>query len=228
MIIFCLQSFGIGDVIFTQTLVRNIANGDRILWGVEEIFVDQLNRAYPDITFIDKRLVNVDYDRKDDYVINGMRVLPIRWADVILKVPYSQCMSAKYSLYGQKWEEWTHMAGWCRYPEKEKELYRKLGLEGVENYTLVNRFFGSNSQFAADIPVRGIEMCTMEGYSLFDWGYTIQNASAIHSASTSIIFLLECMNLKVKEVHLYTRKPICDHFNDVQYLLQKHDYVLHA
>lgn len=228
MIIYPLQAFGMGDVIFTQTLVRKLARlGDKILWGVESHFVDGLNRAYPDILFIDKSLINVDYNRRDDYVINGMRVLPIRWSDVNLKVPYTQCMSAKYESFGQKFETWRELAMWKRDAVKEDRLFQQLGLQGLE-YTFVNRFFGSNSQFAAQINVKGVEMCTLPGYSLFDWIRVIENASEIHTVSSSIIYLLELIVVKAHEVHLYMRKPIEHNFDNVIYLLKNQNYKLHV
>jgi|SRR6185436_10236719 len=237
MIIFPLQSFGVGDVIFTQSLVRKIANGNKVLWGVESHFVDGLNRAYDGITFIDKKLINVDYNRRDDYVINGMRVLPIRWSDANLKVPYNQCMRAKYDAYNEDWRTWKEHAMWNR----DKEMETKLGIKnGIwENdydrdfgeYNLVNTIFGSESQLQVPIEVNNgllnIQMKTIEGFSLFDWAGIIEQANEIHTVSTSIIYLLELLDLKAKEVHLYTRKPIEPTFDNISYILEKHNYILH-
>ena len=228
MIIYPLQAFGIGDVIFTQTLVRKIANGRKILWGVDIHFVEGLNKAYPDIMFVDKNAMNINYDRKDDYILNGMRILPIRWANEILQVPYTQCMSSKYALYKQDWKTWTKQAMWKRDTAREDELFEKLGLVEGESYKLINRFFGSSSQHVAGIDHRGTEMCQMQGFSLFDWAKVIENATEIHSVSTSIIYLLELLSLKSKEVHLYLRLPICSHFNDVSYILERQNYFLHV
>ena len=226
-----IQYFGLGDVIFEQTAVRRIAGEDKIIWPVESQYIEGLSRAYPDIIFLDKDFMTIDYNRKDDYIIGGIRVIPFRWADQILGLPYTECMSSKYTLVGQDWKTWKEKAMWARYTARENSLYEYLGLHGVQEYTLINRFWGSNSQFCAAIPPQQgfvVEMGSIRGYSLFDWQKVIQNATHIHTASTSILYILEMLELKAKEVHLYSRKPIEPHFDNVSYLFERHKYVLHV
>ena len=231
MILIPLQTFGIGDVIFTQTLVRSLAKeGDKILWPVESHFVEGLNRAYPDITFIDKRFVDVDYNDPTDRMIGECRILPIRFADQILNVPYSQCMSSKYVLYNMDWIDWKEKAQWILDLDNIEELYGELDLQPNEEYILVNKYFGSDSQLVApikiDSPIRQIEMRTIPGFSLFDWAAIICGASIIHTVSTSIFYILEVLSLKAKEIHLYVRKPIETDFRNIDYLFTK-NYILH-
>src|ERR1051326_174204 len=110
-----LQSFGLGDVIFCQTIVNKwISEGDSIVWGVFPQFIDQLNRAYPHIAFVDWQTLPIDYERKDEHDSNGYRVVPLRWADTILKVPYTECMKAKYMLFDMDWRIWQDHAMWQR------------------------------------------------------------------------------------------------------------------
>lgn len=230
MVIIPLQPFGIGDIIFTQTLVRTIANGNPILWPVFPQFVDQLNRAYPDVAFVNWLDCKVDYDCKEQREImhNGAPavLLPIRWADSILKVPYSQCMRAKYDLYGLDYREWKRDAMWVRSEDKDLRAIKP------GEYNFVNNNFGSDAALHTYIiTTNGLPNVFMEvlpEYSLFDWSRLIVNATEIHTVSTSIIYLLEMLDLKAKEVHLYPRKPIEQDFRNVEYLLQKHKYVLHA
>lgn len=232
MILVPLQTFGLGDCLYCQTLVKKLAkSGDKILWPVESHFAEGLNRAYPDVTFIDKRHVNFNFDRMEDFVDGECRILPIRWADQILRVPYTQCMSSKYTLYNLDWMDWREQAGWVHDIKKQKELSKLLGLNFGGEYTLVNKFFGSNSQYSADIhPIDGlfqVEMRTIPGFSLFDWSHIIANATNIHTVSTSIIYILEMLNIEAKEVHLYVRKPIETDFRNIDYLLQRHKYIYH-
>src|ERR1700748_610570 len=141
MIYFPLQAFGIGDIIYCNTLVRKLAGDNKILWGCEGHFTDGLNRAYRDITFIDKSMMNIDYNRRDDYILNGVRVLPLRWSDINAGVPYSKCMSQKYANYGLDYNIWPDQAMWNRDLNKEAELMHLLGIEEETEFTLVNRFF---------------------------------------------------------------------------------------
>lgn len=227
-----MQYFGLGDVIFEQTLVR--AFNEPVLWGVQSNFIEGLQRAYPDITFIDTRLLNIDWNRKSEYEISGAKVLPLRWADQMLGLPYLQCMAAKYLLYGMAWEGWKDQAMWIRDTKKEMELSVLLASRHNINgqYNLVNTTFGSDSQLQIPIIVNNglptIHMRTIDGFSLFDWAYIIEHAATIHTVSTSIIYLLELLKLKASEIHLYPRKPHEQDFRNVDYLLTSHEYIKHG
>ena len=231
MIIVPNQFFGIGDVIWEQTLVRSLAGNNKILWPVMPQFVEGLNRAYPDdMTFIDYNLLKLDYDRKDHYVAGDMSVLPLRWADHLLKVPYSDCMKSKYMMYGMDWEMWDDNAMWFQDSNKENELFQILGCE-PRCYQLVNVNFGSDSVHKINIPTHNmlpvVEMRTIPGFSLFDWTKVICNAAEIHTVSTSIIYMLEQLNILAKEVHLYPRKPHEHDFRNIEYIIKRHKYIKH-
>lgn len=231
MTIVPIQFFGLGDIIFEQTAVRFYAGDNPILWPVEPQYLDGLKRAYPDIEFVDKRSVNFDWERKEVWQEDGKMFLPLRWADQILKLPYTECMKSKYTILGLHWWKWQEKAMWHRDSAKEEELFNRFGLEDGVEYTLINRFFGNVSQLQADIEMpigRVVIMYSIPGYSLFDWAKVIENATHIHAASSSIIYLTEMLKLKAREVHLYARKPVEPHFDNVSYLLRSHEYVLHV
>lgn len=232
MVIIPNQYFGQGDIIFTQTLVRNIADGRHILWPVLPHFIDGLKRAYPDIEWVGYGSVDVDHERKEQYEMNigkwgKCTILPIRFADQLLNVPYKQCMRAKYDLYGMDWKTWKDKAMWVRDSLIESRLATHMGVHGKSNYTLINRHFGSASQFKAKIPYSGVEMTTINPFSLFDWVSLIEHASDIHTVSTSIIYLLEMLELTAPEVHLYIRKPLEHNFENIDYILERHKYLKH-
>lgn len=228
------QPFGIGDVIFCQTLVNKIANGNPILWPVWPQFVDQLNRAYPHIRFVDYRTAGFDHNRKDHY--EGVHAeygafvqLPLRWADHILKVPYNDCMRAKYDLYGLDFETWRECAMWQARPSEGRLMANTLPFLDSEDYTLVNRMFGSEMKHTVPIPKfpNELTMYPMYGYSMFDWAHNIEQASAIHTVNTSIIYLLEMLELKAPEIHLYQRPIAGQTFDNIKYILKRHKYVFH-
>lgn len=222
-----IQYFGTGDVIWSQTLVHNLAKGGLIIWPVEPSMVEGLNRAYPLVFFVDRTQFNIDYNNREDYVKDGVRYVPLRWADTNAKVPYRECMMEKYRTHNMDYHIWKQQAMWVRDREKENSLYKHLGLHDGEEYTLVNRFFGTHSQLISPIEERGVEMCTIPGYSIFDWAKVICNASQIHTVSTSILFMLELLELKAPEIHLYRRAPMESDFSTIEYILQKHKYILH-
>ncbi len=230
MIVVPIQAWGLGDIIFEQTAVHKLAKGSPVLWPVQKSFVEGLQRAYPHISFVDADTVWIDYDRKDDYIKNNMRFIPFRWCDTNMQVPYSRCMEVKYTYFGLDYTTWKEKAMWTRYRGKEQELYDLLGC-GIDGYNLVNMTFGSQSQLKVPIPIdnhmRTIEMKTIEGFSLFDWAAVIEGATTIHTVSTSIIFLLEQLDLWATEVHLYPRRPIEVDFRTIDYILERHKYVRH-
>jgi len=237
-IIMPMQYFGLGDVIFEQTLIRSLMSpDDKVIWGVEPAFVEGLNRAYPDFIFIDYRMLNIDYERHDarEITVNGVTIYPFRWADCMLEVPYRQCMMSKYMLYDMDWQRWKEKAMWRRDYKKENELFAQLGLHdcGVrgDKFNLINRYFKTDSSGVADINVNNgninVEMKIMDGYSLFDWAGVIERASEIHTVSTSIIYLIEQLKIKAPVVDLYLRKGQESDFANTEYLLQTHKYIKH-
>lgn len=240
MVIYPLQYFGIGDIIFTQTLVRKIADGNPIVWGVLPQFIEGLQRAYPDIAWIDYRKTGLDYNCREDKIIGDKRIVPIRWNVEILKVPYTQCMSSKYELYGLDWRTWKEAAMWKGSFEMEFALMHNRLHDKIDKHTpfiyaeynVVNRTFGSNNQFHVHIDVNNglpnIEMQPIPAYSLFDWALLLQGANEIHTVSTSIIYLLELLDLPKKpDIHIYLRSPQETNHKNYEYLLQSHNYILH-
>lgn len=240
MILIPQQFFGAGDAIFIQSLLKQLCEpGDRIIYPILGHQVEGFSRAYPDVTFIDYKLMNIDFEKRTEVKTPYYRILPIRFADQILNLPYTQCMSAKYQLYGLDWHSWRHVM-YERSKMREETLKEimlnkihaqamQLGQEEYQ-YNLISPYFGSGSQYHLDIePDNGLPnvvMSSIPGYSLFDWSLLIENATNIYAASSSILYLLELLTLKAQEIHLFARKPIEPHFLNVNYLFTK-PYILH-
>lgn len=222
----------LGDAIWSQTLIRELSNGKPIIWGIESQFVQGLQRAYPDIFWIDVKSLNQEYQKfKLDVIIGGCRVIPIGHSNEIMKVPYSQVMSSKYAMYGLDFNTWRNTM-YERDLNREEKLYTdELGLKYGEKYNLINNRFRSDDSGIVNIEInngfKNIYMQNIKGYSLFDWSYVIENATEIHTVSTSILFVLELLELKASEVHLYARKPDEKDFKNVDYIFTK-NYKLHT
>lgn len=227
-----IQRWGIGDAIMSMSAIRSL--GDKILWPVMSDYVDGCNAAYPDITFIDWKLINIDFNRKDKYSIGGWEAIPLAWQDA----PLSWAMKNKYLYFGLPWEKWKDNAYYTRDIKKEKELSQWLGIKEGESYNLINNKFGTNlnsNSVAAystyfPIPENGLKNIIMDivsGYSLFDWSRIIESAENIFTVSTSLLFLIELLSLQAKEIHLYPRIPDEKDFRNVDYLFTK-PYILHT
>jgi hypothetical protein len=226
------QFFGIGDVVFSMGAIRHF--DDKVLWPVLPEYVEGLNRAYPDVTFVDYTLLKIDYERKDRYLLNGADVIPLRWQDS----PLTRCMALKFEYFGLDWRDWKTGAMWKRDYEKESALLAHLNITDGDEFALINVNFGcwskaglksgsSKAYVGVSTSLRQVTLDFIPGFSLFDWAGVIERASYIASVSTSLLYLLELLELKASEVHLFPRLPYETNFANVSYIFTK-TYILHA
>ena len=68
-------------------------------------------------------------------------------------------------------------------------------------------------------------MRSIPGFSLFDWSLVIEKATEIHTVGTSINYLIELLEIEGKEVVLYKRLPDENHYENYDYILEKHSYI---
>jgi len=228
-----IQRFGIGDVIHQMTAIRSLK--DKILWPVLSEYVEGLNRAYPDIMFVDYQKFDLNYNIKERGRVNGFEILPMAWQDSPLK----NCMDNKYRYLGRDPKTWKDNAHWCRDSKKEVELFNKLGLTFDEPFNLVNVKFGcwkghndlkpginSITEPVINNGLRNVEMTIMPEFSIFDWTLVIQKATFIFTVSSSHIYLFELLKMEAKEIHIYIRRPNESSHENYAYLLQSHNYIL--
>jgi hypothetical protein len=64
----------------------------------------------------------------------------------------------------------------------------------------------------------------IDGYTLLDWAGIIEKAETIHTVNTSLLYMLETLNV-TDQLHLYTRNNGRD-FQQTEYLRSK-KYQLH-
>ena len=230
MAVIVLQPHGLGDHIFCQSLVNQIADLEHIVWPVLPHFIDGLKRAYSEINWIPVGSLSPNVENcRIDTVINGNRILPIRWADSITKVKYKDCMRSKYDLYGLDWNTWKDFTFKKDSERAIKLFYEVLGLSDGEQFRLINKRFTSNESKSVKIPesskIRNIEMITIPGFSLFDWYLVIEKATEIHTVGTSINYIIELLEIEAKNVFLYKRLPDENHFQNYDYILKRHSYI---
>lgn len=221
-----VQPFGLGDIIFAQTLVRSMGYSD-ITWPVVDAYVNDCNRAYPDIKFIPLSQSPVDLNSRQDSEKNGYRILPIRFSDSIQGVPYCEVMPAKYQMYQKKWEFWRNKAMWLRDRKREQALFDLVTPKG--EYAVVNTRFGWQGDKRIHIPelpeIELVQIRDIPGYSLFDWAMVLERASVIHTVSTSILFILDM--LETSEVHVYIRRPNEANHDNYSFIFTDEKYVYH-
>lgn len=229
MVIAPLQSFGIGDVMFTMPIFQEmIQEGHQVLWGVEPQFLS-IAKHFPNVNFVHKDVTGFDYRRKDEYIIHNTKIIPLRFTDSILNVDYKDCMASKYWYFGKDYNEWRKLV-WERDWENEEKLFVHLGLKVGEQFNLINRNFRMNSLGQAEINVdnglKNVEMAAIDGFSLLDWSGIIEQATNIHTVSTATFYMMEILDLTADEINLYRRLPDEKDFKNIEYLFTKR-YILH-
>lgn len=224
------QPFGLGDVIWAQTIAHEfIKGGYKILWPVDA-GAEFLNRAYPEITFIDRKMVSIDLDCRDFKENDGVRYLPLRYAEFLMDRPYKFHMVSKYDFLGLNWHRWREHAMPVRDKTKERMLMNAIGVNG-DPYVLMQTKYGEGGKFNIEEAKNNTGMKTIildyiPGFSLFDWCGVIENATQIHAVSTSTLYLFELLELKATQIHLYPRKPLEQNFEYTEFLMTK-PYILH-
>lgn len=219
------QYFGIGDIIFSMSALRSL--NKKVLWPVMSHYVEGCNRAYPDITFIDWKLLNLDYEIRHRYTVGDLDVIPLRFTDS----PVKDCMKNKYGYFNLKWEDWMENAEYERDRYKEVQLfYTVLGLTNGEEFNLISETFQAdfhgNKKIALDNGLKNIYLKQIPGYSLFDWALVIEKATNIHVVSSSIIYLLELLKPQAKEIKIYKREPRERTHENYDYILTSREYIL--
>jgi hypothetical protein len=208
-------------------LIR-LKDGYRVIFETAPEYIDGLNRAYPEMTFMSGVCAP---GIREEYEKDGKKVLPLRFSDSLCGTPYKDCMKTKYWLFDKVWQYWKLRAMWVRDHQKEADLfYNVLGLKDDEKYRLINLNYKGNKKIQPSPEIvssmENIYMETIPGYSLFDWAMVIERATEIRTVSTSIIYLLELLNIGEIPVHIFVREPDEKDHSYYDYLLTKPNYIL--
>lgn len=201
------QFRGLGDILFLIPLVRALMEeGNIVMWPIVSEYMS-IAKHFPDIPFVNKdKFPLLPYESRQIVDTIYGRWLPYRFAIEIMGRGMKDCMRAKYELYGHNHEMWRSLV-WKRDWDAERRLERVLNLPS--EYVLVNPYFGEASRcmqirpdIKTNLPI--ITMKTIEGFSLIDWCGIIERASEIHTANTSLNYLIELMSIDAP-VYVYQR-----------------------
>lgn len=214
------QFFGLGDILFIIPLVRKWqANGDKVLFPICKEYLS-IQRQFPDIKFVDKHSLHINYDCRIRFQWKEWWVEPLRWAD-LHKPPPANCMRAKYDMYGEDFMMWRSLY-WQRDKEREAAL-----MPPHAEYNLISNRFGGLEQGQFTVPIKvdnglpNVYLRYVEGYNLLDWASVIENATHIHTVGSSINYMMEVLELKDPCPTLYKRRPRENHYKFFDYLLKK-------
>lgn len=230
------QFLGLGDILFLVPLVRKwIRKGHDVIWPVADEYFG-LKEYFPDIQFVKKSLFPMPYENRTEFMhrwkYGVYRVKNLRWNKA---VRMEDAMITKYTMCGEDWRMWRELT-WKRNLDKENELIKLVGADWGD-YCLVCEEFGNVTDGGATSREihpgklvcsvsKIIKMGRVPGFTLLDWAGVIENATEIHAVSSSTLYLFETLNLKCKEINLYSRKLGQRDFDYVEPLRTK-KYNLH-
>ncbi len=222
------QPAGLGDILYTQGIYKHMLGlGYEVIWPIIDEFL-WLN------DYLDTKFVSLNSDFKYKEYLNNNKIietsellyLPIQDSDRLIRG--HKIMESKYKLINLDPTKWLDYFTFNRIMEREDKLfYNELGLNNDSEYCLILRNYGSPPNFLkypinynGDLKV--IELDFHENYTLFDWCKVIENATELHLIDSSINYIIERLNLKSKNVNLYSRRG--HNFSEIDYIF-KQEYI---
>lgn len=224
------QFFGIGDILFIEPIMRYyFQQGHKVTIPILSKYLD-IQRNLPYINFVDKETFDIDYEEKEFIETDDRIIIPMRWSKEYYNSLLKNTMLNKYKMVGIDLEEWRKLT-WLRHRWRENKLKEVLGIKQGERFNLINCNFYSFENRTINLNInnklKNIEMKFIPPFNLLDWAGIIEEAENIYSVNTSIIFLLEVLELKAKEIHLYSRNVNGADFTQTEYLRSK-NYILYG
>lgn len=221
------QFFGLGDILFCMNIANEfIKHGHKVVWPVESQFVN-IQKHFPQVTFIDKSLLKINYEDMTETVTETAIIIPLRFSQNNLGLHVRDCMKSKYMMFGRDWNDWREFEI-VRDKAAEQKLMDFLRIKDGDPYVVVNRNFKTSIKrvpIVLNTYLRVIEMNPIEGFTMIDWSGVLERATEIHTVSTSIIYLLEKLDLNCAPV-IYKREPEERSHENYEYILTKNKYVL--
>lgn len=204
------QFQGLGDILFLIPLIRALlAEGNEVIWPIADHYFN-ITKHFPDIDMRLKSTIDIPYQSMLRTQTQYGQMLPYRFAIENMGRNLTQCMQSKYEIYGHNYLMWRELV-YQRDYKNEAKLKKILldDLHGAKKYQVVNKYFGEVERGGQIIPKHNpslpiIEMGTIDGFSLIDWLGVIEGSSEVHTANTSLLYLLELMKLDMP-VYVYKR-----------------------
>lgn len=215
------QKAGFGDIIFCQGIANHFYKlGYRIVWPIVKELLDSVSNLNSVIEFYD---YEKDFPLKEMYLncYYQKQILKNNNEDIFLPLGYAadiakrittnindiSIMSAKYTICDLSWNEWKNNLSFKRNEKKENELfYDVLKIKDKEDYIFYNQMYGTQpninnkdiSSIVKTFDLPSYELKIIDGFTLFDWCKVFENMHSTVIVDTSLMYILETLNLKNK------------------------------
>lgn len=222
------QSAGLGDILFLQKLVSiNLEIGNIVIFPIIDSLLyikDYIKK--PGLEFVS---INSDFPYKEIYQkynesVEAEEVVMYDMQSADRKIK-GCLMRAKYKSISIEWEDWADYLNFERNYKKEDELYYNiLNLKDDSEYNFINKRYGTipnsleKEEVKSNNSLQNIIMEVIPGYTVFDWLKIIENAKHIYTVDTSVLFLIEKINVKAKSMDMWARH---NHYVSIDGLFNK-------
>lgn len=211
------QECGLGDILFCQGISHHFKEkGYEIIWPVVKELVDTVKYLNTGVNF---------YNRDEEYPLKQLfknlyeskRIFETQDNDIFIPLGYSshmiepygrKVMQAKYKICGLDYKQWKSHFTFTKNVMKENELfYDVLNLKDDEDFILLNENYATQPGIIKkDLSSvkntfgdgKFIKMRFVEGFTLFDWCKVFEKMKSIITVDTSLMYILEKLNLKNK------------------------------
>lgn len=220
-----IQTRGLGDIVIAIPIANYFINcGHKVLWPIDEDFIQMFVYAFPKINFIGINKI-IEIENSANYFYETPKKILIENNCEFIYPLYSNLTgykfgndrlrealtfdAYKYALTNTPFnEKWNFKP--VRNISREDELFERLGLKIGERYVVLHEK-GSNfeinlSQFVKEKNVKEIKI-EMQTNNIFDWIKVLEYATSIYAIDSVYANLIEQLNIgNIKNIFL--RSPV--------------------
>ena len=212
------QPAGVGDIFFCQKIAKKIVEKYNIdvVWPVIPEFewlkgcLNANRISYVSLTsdYKGKELYNSSCNTITD--TDDLLYVPLQYADQHMF--HHSAMVCKYNLVSLSHTDWAEFLNFNRNVKREDKLfYDILGLTDEDKYVLVNKNYGSPPgnvecpYIKINTDLKIVCMDFIDDITLLDWCKVLEHAVQIHTAETSLNYIIEklpnCTGLNMYSKH---------------------------
>lgn len=198
---YCIDLPGcLGDILFTLKIGEELSKSGNVYWHIFPSFWDSgINRI--------KTSCNIGPNIPTH--IENSKTIKLRDLTVGRDI---EVMRIKYTSVGMDWNDWSDYVKYDRNPEIENALRDHLNIEDGEPFIIYNDTYGFNQKhngvinsIPKDYDGKVINLQVFRNLTIFDWCWIFENAEEIHTVDTSMMYVIETLNLKAKNMTCHPR-----------------------
>lgn len=211
------QPAGLGDILFCQKIGKLLDYN--VIWPTSPQY-DYIS------SYIPSEIKHVPYSSLSDGIktifnsseynitninIDGEEYVYIPLTHSHISFPNTSVMESKYKFLNIDYDNWGEYFDIIRDSIRENTLINHLNIDLKSDYNLINLNFGTYPEFVKynkhvkiENEYKNISMDFLGFDRLFDWIPIIENAQEIHTVNTSLVYIIEKLNIKGK-LFMYNR-----------------------